>query len=83
MKRKRYSGEQIVYALRQVEAGSAVVEICRKRKKLARRSRVPVDPAGARNECWSMDFRVDRLADGRRFQILTVIDHTRGNVLFW
>ena len=30
MKRKRYSGEQIVYALRQVEAGSVVVEICRK-----------------------------------------------------
>ncbi len=30
MKRKRYSGEQIVYALRQAEAGSGVVEICRK-----------------------------------------------------
>ncbi len=30
MKHKRYSGEQIVYALRQAEAGSAVVEICRK-----------------------------------------------------
>ena len=25
MKRKRYSGEQIVYALRQAEAGSVVV----------------------------------------------------------
>lgn len=30
MKRKRYSGEQIVYALRQAEAGSVVVEIYRK-----------------------------------------------------
>ena len=30
MKRKRYSDEQIVYALRQAEAGSPVVEICRK-----------------------------------------------------
>ena len=30
MKRKRYSAEQIVYALRQVESGSAAVEICRK-----------------------------------------------------
>ena len=30
MKRKRYSGEQIVYALQQVESGSAAVEICRK-----------------------------------------------------
>ena len=30
MKPKRYSAEQIVYALRQVESGSAAVEICRK-----------------------------------------------------
>ncbi len=30
MKRKRYSAEQIVCASRQVESGSAVVEICRK-----------------------------------------------------
>ncbi len=28
MKRKRYSAEQLVSALRQVESGSAVVEIC-------------------------------------------------------
>jgi len=30
MKHKRYSAEQIVYALRQAEAGSTMVEICRK-----------------------------------------------------
>ena len=30
MKPKRYSAEQIVYALRQVESGSAAMEICRK-----------------------------------------------------
>ena len=30
MKRKRYSDEQIVYALRQAEGGVKVVEICRK-----------------------------------------------------
>lgn len=30
MKRKRYSEEQIVYALRQAESGTKVVEICRK-----------------------------------------------------
>ena len=30
MKHKRYSDEQIVYALRQTEGGSPVVEICRK-----------------------------------------------------
>jgi len=30
MKRKRYSEEQIAFALRQAEAGTAVEEICRK-----------------------------------------------------
>ncbi len=30
MKRKRYSPEQIVYALREAEGGVAVVEVCRK-----------------------------------------------------
>ena len=29
--------------------------------------------AGA-NQCWSMDFVSDRLADGRSFRILTVVD---------
>lgn len=31
MKRKRYTEEQIVYALRQTETGVAVSEICRTR----------------------------------------------------
>ncbi len=30
MKRKRYSDEQIAFALRQVEGGTAAYEICRK-----------------------------------------------------
>ncbi len=30
MKRKRYTEEQIAYALRQAESGAKVVEICRK-----------------------------------------------------
>ena len=30
MKKKRYTDEQIAYALRQAEAGTPVVEICRK-----------------------------------------------------
>ena len=30
MKRKRYADEQIAFALRQAEAGTAVAEICRK-----------------------------------------------------
>lgn len=30
-------------------------------------------PATARNDIWSMDFVADQLADGRRFQALTVL----------
>lgn len=30
MKRKRYSEEQVAFALRQAESGTAVEEICRK-----------------------------------------------------
>ena len=30
MKKKRFTDEQITYALRQVEAGTAVAEVCRK-----------------------------------------------------
>jgi putative transposase len=30
MKRKRYTDEQVAFALRQVEAGTAVAEVCRK-----------------------------------------------------
>ena len=30
MKQKRYTDEQIAFALRQAESGTAVVEICRK-----------------------------------------------------
>lgn len=27
------------------------------------------------NECWSMDFMADRLVDGRRFRVLTLVDN--------
>jgi len=46
----------------------------RKRKKLAGRARVPVPEARGRNERWSMDFMMDRLANGQAFRILTVLD---------
>ena len=46
----------------------------RKRKKLACRARVPVAEARGRNERWSMDFMMDRLANGQAFRILTVVD---------
>lgn len=44
------------------------------RKKIARRQRVPAPMAVRPNQCWSMDFMSDRLADGRPFRILTLVD---------
>jgi putative transposase len=45
-----------------------------KRAKDAARVRVPLAGAMRRNQRWSMDFVSDRLADGRWFRILTVVD---------
>jgi putative transposase len=46
----------------------------KQRKKIARRERSPQPLASGPNECWSMDFLSDKLADGTTFRILTVID---------
>jgi putative transposase len=46
----------------------------KQRRKMARRRRVPIGVAVRPNQCWSMDFVGDKLADGRPFRILTVID---------
>lgn len=46
----------------------------KQRKKIARRQRVPQPLAVQPNQCWSMDFVSDKLADGRAFRILTVVD---------
>jgi len=45
-----------------------------KRGKRVRQHRVPLPSATAANQRWSMDFVSDRLANGRWFRILTVID---------
>jgi putative transposase len=45
-----------------------------KRKKTASNIRVPLASATQPNQRWSMDFVSDRLADGRWFRILTVVD---------
>ena len=46
-----------------------------KKKRISGR-RVPLSRPAAPNECWSMDFVHDRLADGRPFRLLTlVLDH--------
>jgi putative transposase len=44
------------------------------RKKLARRTRVPLVQASQPNEKWAMDFIAARLLDGRWFRVLTVVD---------
>ena len=44
------------------------------RKKISRRQRVAQAPAGGPNQCWSADFVSDKLADGRSYRILTVVD---------
>jgi putative transposase len=45
-----------------------------KRKKRSAHVRVPLPEPIRRNQRWSMDFVSDRLADGRWFRILTVVD---------
>ena len=46
----------------------------KQRKKIARRQRLPQPQAARANQCWSMDFVSDKLADGRVFRVLTVVD---------
>lgn len=47
----------------------------KQRRKIARRQRAATTPIAVRaNQCWSMDFVSDKLADGRSFRILTVVD---------
>ena len=46
----------------------------KQRRKMARRRRGTHSHRDAPNQCWSMDFVSDKLADGRSFRILTVVD---------
>ncbi len=46
----------------------------KKRAKRAGQVRVPLTGASKPNQRWSMDFVSNRLADGRWFRMLTVID---------
>jgi putative transposase len=46
----------------------------KRRKKLASQQRGWLEPAQQANQRWSMDFVTDRLEDGRRFRVLTIID---------
>ena len=44
------------------------------KKRLAREKPLPLSAPLTINECWSMDFMHDQLADGRSFRLLNVID---------
>ena len=46
----------------------------KKRAKRAAHTRVPLPSPARANQRWSMDFVSDRLADGRWFRILTIVD---------
>jgi putative transposase len=46
-----------------------------RRKKRAAQARVPLPAADRSGQRWSMDFMSDKLMDGRRFRVLTVVDH--------
>jgi len=47
----------------------------KKAKKRISRLRGVQPAAGAPNEHWSMDFMAATLPDGRRFRVLTIVDH--------
>jgi len=46
----------------------------KRRPRAAPRERHPMTPAARANASWSLDFVSDRLADGRQFRTLTVVD---------
>jgi putative transposase len=46
----------------------------KQRRKIGRRQRLAAPMAVGANQCWSMDFVSDKLADGRSFRILTAVD---------
>jgi len=51
------------------------LRLCRPRHNGSARRRQPIKRATAANTLWGMDFVSDALFDGRRFRLLTVIDH--------
>ena len=64
-------GKRRVYRLYRQE--NLLVRTKTRRKRVAR-VRVPLTGAERPNQRWSMDFMSDRLADGRAFRVLTVVD---------
>lgn len=46
----------------------------RSKKRLPERVKQPLVVPTAPNQCWSLDFMSDALADGRKFRVLNIID---------
>ena len=46
----------------------------KRRKQISGLRRMPMTPALAPNERWSMDFVSDALSNGRRFRVLNIVD---------
>jgi hypothetical protein len=59
----RFTNEQTVGALRAVEGGSPVVEVCREPRSLR-----------DENRRWAMDYMSDALHDGRQVRVLTMVE---------
>ena len=53
----------------------------RKKKRLPKRVKQPLEVPTQPNGCWSLDFRSDALTDGRRFRTLNVIEDWNREVL--
>lgn len=47
----------------------------RPRRHVTAKARKDRSVAGRKNECWSMDFMSDQLADGRNIRVLTIVDN--------
>ena len=76
----RLEGERQTHLSPYTEEG--LIVRTKQRKKIARRQRGTVPAAMRPGQRWSMDFTGDKLADGRGFRILTVVDQfTRECVL--
>lgn len=65
-------GDRRVYNIYKAEG---LVLRSKKGKKRAAVPRLPLAIAEAPSQRWSMDFVTDKLANGKRFRVLTVIDH--------
>lgn len=45
------------------------------RRRVQAKLREDREPAGSRNDCWSMDFMADQTFDGKKLRLLTIVDN--------